>query len=341
MMHNINVVMIAPDPLDATSFYRAVGPFSALRREVPGMTLSINVNCNWAVLAMADIIFLQRAYSNAHLEIVQLAKDMGKAVWLDYDDDLFNVPVDNPAHQLYAQPSVRANIATMIEASDFVSVSTDHLKRAIEKGGLLRRGRRPCDVIPNALDESLLHYRQAMIPVQRRQILWRGSTSHRPDLLEFKDAILHIVRRHKQWSINFFGDLPPFLKEKALDNVVYTPPASPLHYYFRSICEMRSPALIVPLVDSDFNKAKSNIAWLEAVFAGGIAIAPDWPEWRRPGCINYSNQDSFMEAVEAVIAGKVDVQSENRAGWDYIQRNAMLRDINRLRVDIIESVRGD
>ena len=325
MMHNINVVMISPDPLDATSFYRAVGPFSALRREIPGMTLSINVSCNWAVLAMADIVFVQRAYSNSHLEIVKLAKDMGKTVWLDYDDDLFNVPVDNPAHQLYALPSIRANIATLIEAADFVSVSTEHLKRTIEMGGFLRRGRRPCDLIPNALDESLLHYRKAMMPVQRKQILWRGSTSHRPDLLKFNDSILHIARRHKNWSINFFGDIHPALREKALDNVVYTPPASPLHYYFKAICEMRSPAMIVPLLDSDFNKAKSNIAWLESVFSGGIAIAPDWPEWRRPGCLNYSDQDSFVAAVEGVISGQADVPSENRAGWDYVERHCMLR----------------
>lgn len=340
ILYNINVVMICPDPLDATSFYRAVGPFSSLRREIPGMTLSINVHCNWAVLAMADVVFLQRAYSNAHLEIVHLARDMGKPVWLDYDDDLFSVPTDNPAHALYAQSSIRANIATMLEAADFVSVSTEHLKRSIEAGGLLRRQRRACDVIPNALDESLLRYRQQMVPALRRQILWRGSNTHDPDLLQYKDVILRVVRRHPSWTFNFFGDMPDFLRRQALDNMIYTPPVSPLHYYFRAICEMRSPAMMVPLVDSAFNRAKSSIAWLEAVFSGGVAIGPDWPEWQRPGCFGYTDAVSFESALEAVIAGGVDVRAANEAGWEFIRSQVMLRDVNRLRADILESIRA-
>jgi hypothetical protein len=37
--------------------------------------------------------------------------------------------------------------------------------------------------------------------------------------------------------------------------------------------------MVVPLRDNAFNRAKSNIAQLEATFGGMLTVGPKWPEW--------------------------------------------------------------
>jgi len=115
------------------------------------------------------------------------------------------------------------------------------------------------------------------------------------------------------------------------------PPQEPITY-FKTIYDLRPTVLIVPLKDCEFNKAKSNIAWIEGVFSGGIALAPDWEEWKRPGCITYSSPDDFMNKLERILSGRIDVARERKAGWDYIRTELNLSRVNRLRVKLIKDM---
>lgn len=334
---SIGILVVTPDAFDATSLYRAVGPLSALRKQHPQLSMHFDVDLTWASMAMTDIVFLQRPYSERHLDIVQTARDYGKKIWLDYDDDLFSVPPGHPAYKHYSSPLIQANIAKLVRDADAVSVSVPYLKDRLEDGGHLRADRMPCRVIPNAFDDGLFGWRRKINPIRTKSILWRGSRTHRDDLLAFSEQILAGARKHHDWTWHFRGDNPEFLKDASLPNLLFWPPVEPARY-FRAIYELGPAVAIVPLVDDDLNRSKSNIAWIEAAFAGGIALAPDWDEWKRPGCINYSDPQDFAIKLEGILSGQVDIDRESASGWEYIRANLLLPDVNRMRMQLISDL---
>ena len=100
-----------------------------------------------------------------------------------------------------------------------------------------------------------------------------------------------------------------------------------------------APAIhIVPLCDIPFNRAKSNNAWLEATSTGAIVVAPDLPEWRRPGVLLYK-QGGFYEIVRTAMA-MTEKQRLNEVAKSrkYILENLTLSIVNKQRREILNNL---
>ena len=122
--------MFAPNPTDATSFYRAVGPLQDLKRKM-GFILQIGSDVNWATLKGTDAVFMQRPFTKNHVQILEMAQANGKKVWVDYDDDLFSVPRSNRTFRLYGDAKNQNNIAQIVAKADVITVSTPQLQRVL------------------------------------------------------------------------------------------------------------------------------------------------------------------------------------------------------------------
>jgi hypothetical protein len=105
--------------------------------------------------------------------------------------------------------------------------------------------------------------------------------------------------------------------------------------YHQYIHDLKPSVMMVPLFGSMFNHCKSNIAWIEATFAGAVTVAPAWDEWNRPGILTYENDAQFVTAMEAVLSGKIDVTKTCEASWTYIMDNLRLEKVNEARAKII------
>ena len=109
--------------------------------------------------------------------------------------------------------------------------------------------------------------------------------------------------------------------------------------YFRYLSQIEGSISIVPLShrksELNFNKSKSNIAWLEATYAGMVSLAPNWPEWRKPGIINYIDDLDFKEKLTAMIEGKYDLESLHKLSWQYICSELTLDKTNQQRLSVI------
>lgn len=121
-----------PNLNDSTSFYRAMGPLSHLRRKLmPDLVTHHLAKYSWATLAECDALFMQRGYTSDEVGIMEMAKDIGIPIWVDYDDLLFDVPTDNPAYFLYMAPDKRKNVAEIIQGADLVTVTTAALAKRL------------------------------------------------------------------------------------------------------------------------------------------------------------------------------------------------------------------
>jgi hypothetical protein len=77
-----------------------------------------------------------------------------------------------------------------------------------------------------------------------------------------------------------------------------------------ALFDIRPHFVVVPLQDNPFNRAKSNIAELEAQAAGAIAIVPDWEEWR--SVVRYKATEEMTEVdMLRAILGTLSMRMSN------------------------------
>jgi hypothetical protein len=323
----IHVLVNCPNPNDATSFYRGYGPL--LRMSKKNQICFIpndGMKNTWVTMRMADVVFMQRPFSDTHLDLACLAKSCNKPLVIDFDDDLFNVPLDNPSQSIYNNDEVRKRVATIIGLADHVIVSTEKLK---EIYGLYNQN---ITVINNAWDSELM---TAPIYKNSHTAMWRGSNSHVKDLFHVKDRLTDLIKENDNYEFEFIGYNPWFIAEKCK---LKSTDGKTLEHYFKYIKRV-SPRLVhVPLVYNEFNESKSNIAWIEATHASAICLAPDMPEWRKEGIINYTDINDYKKKAQAIIDGKLGHDCVKRS-YENIMENFNLDKMNMLRLAIFSEMR--
>ncbi len=319
-----NIAAICPSPLDATSLYRGLGPLGQLKR-TGEFQISLLPQYDWSML------FLQRPFMNSHVVTIQLAKASCKPIWVDYDDDLFHVPTDNPSFKTYGRDKVQRDIALCVAMADVVTCATPRIAE------LLKPVAKEVRVIPNAFDDELFGVERSPHS-KNKLILWRGSESHQRDLWHHGEAMISAAHERPDWKFCFAGYNPWFITESmAPEQALVIPMMDPLEY-FSFIRKVGPRILVVPLAPNDFNLAKSNIAWLEATFAGAVCVAPDIPEWRRPGIVNYRSQGDLKTALLRLTDKEVMLEKYVEESWKFITENLLLTNVNAARSTLVRDL---
>lgn len=325
-----------PQFADVTSFYRAMGPLGLLRRQIDLNIVSMQ-SWNWATIKSCDAVFMQRPYTDDHVSIMEIVKDRGVPLWIDYDDLLTAVPTDNPAFYTYMTEKVQKNIIDLVRAADVLTVSTEYLKTALSN---LNKN---IVVVNNAFDQpDLGRKRPEKMLTRDKAIVWRGSRSHERDVFTYTQSIIQMSRdpKFKDWYWHFIGDTMWFASDNMVHDHTYITKPMELFKYHGHIMDIKPSALMVPLHESHFNLSKSNIAWIEASFAGAVTIAPEWSEWEKPGVLTYESELEFRAHIESVMRGEIDIEAHVKESWDHIQEHYELSKVNKLRADVLGSLLG-
>lgn len=347
---------LSPNKTDATSLFRAGGPLFALQRKLPDLLIEFHDSFSWLTMKSCDAVFIQRPMLDSHVALVNLAKANRKPIIVDYDDDLFCVPPSNPTFPIYSKRKNQDNVVTILAKADVVMCSTPALAAKFRVIlGRLAQDPKPewnlnlnkFHVIPNAYDHELL------APLAGRKweqpnklVCWRGSSTHDKDLMLYTEAIANAFSKHLDWTFNFIGQ-PWWGTMQKLDEIpgikptnnIQTETLDPINY-FDFLKTVKPALMIVPLEDIPFNRAKSNIAWLEAVHAGAVALAPDWAEWQRPGVITYKDPEDFEEKLSDFMVNRWQSWDLWDSSRDFVVENLMLNKVNALREVLIRGVMG-
>ncbi len=338
----IKILEVNPNTNDAMSFYRGRGPLAELQKkysqEINIGSSGAHINHNWDFLCVFHMVFMLRPFGEEQLSFMKTCKQFGIPIWIDYDDLLTDVPLDNPAWPAYGNENSRRIINEMMSLCTVASFSTRFLMEKMGKDILDKSV-----VIPNALNQNILRFPSEFYP--HKKVMWRGSHTHVRDLKEFEDPIRVTMRTIQQrkdrlpneWNLKFLGMNSIHISDYV--DVEYNPYMDK-NTYFRHLSELRSSINIVPLShrpeEIAFNKSKSNISWIESTYGGAVTLAPDWDEWRKPGIINYKDKNDFSQKLTAMIDGKYDLKSHHQKSWQYIQENLTLDQINEDRYNLIK-----
>lgn len=334
----IRLACNTPNQYDATAYYRADVPFSAMASQ--GI-LSINhdpaFNARRAMLT--DVAFFQRPSQQLELDAIKIFKEFGVPVIADYDDLLFEVPTDNPAFSGYNSESVKATIVEIMRTVDVIFTSTKELKRSLQlpKHTLNKN----VYVVPNALDDRCLLKGPMASPPKatNRTALWRGSATHMRDVMEYAPEIGAVAEKYSDLAFTFVGWNPWFLTDRMRPTQAIVTEKLSVGEFMKMVHATAPSIGYIPLHDSQFNRCKSNIGWLEMTWAGAACLVPDWEEWRSPGAITYKNHEDFRKALD--LMAKMDssqLQRYNRMAWDYIQENLLVSKVNHIRQEVIEAL---
>jgi glycosyltransferase involved in cell wall biosynthesis len=331
-LKRINLAVICPIPNDTLSFWRGIGPLAELRRIHPELTLCFLNEVYWHTAACVDVAFLQRPFTPSHLVMAQVFKASKVPLWVDFDDDLFSIPPWNPCHRQYMREDVQKTIAEVMALADVVTVSTPQLaaKFAPLNPNII--------VIPNALNMHLIGPARAPIPENRNLILWRGSKTHVKDLNVMAEAAIHLSKTYQDVTWMFMGEVPWFVDFMPRDRVISAESIDPVEY-FQFLAKVRPAILCTPLVDCEFNRGKSNIAWLEGSWCGAAVLAPRWPEWAQPGVTSYVTSADFCQQLERMIVKRMsDGIASACDSWEHIYRHLTLDTVNSQRMDVLEGL---
>jgi len=333
------LICLSPNPADGTSWYRAVRPLSLLEKEMESkwrferlhFSKDRQTNLGWSDISGADILFLQRPCLPWNIDLILEAKIMGIKVWLDFDDDLFSVPVSNPAYRNYGSAEVKHTIQKCAAEADVISVSTAGLQR------VFLQYNQNVKIIPNASDLTI-QGQAKVVPTKTKIeniIFWRGTKSHDEDLLQYAPSLKRIAEKHQDWRFVFLGEpwfgLSHFIPQKQM---MVLPPIM-LPKYFGFLENLKPEISIVPLHNNVFNHSKSCIAWQESTFAGAATVVPNWEEWTNPGAHMYEDQESFFDAIDRLIMNPVKRAQAAERSLETIKANFDLAQVNVLRRNLI------
>lgn len=330
----ITLLYVRNGAAPAVRFYRGLGPLSWLCKELGGQMQIREADAtrgplNYEAFYGVDIVFVEHAVNEQARATIANAKKWGLRVWIDHDDNLLDVPRSNTAHDYFASPSSIDHVQRCAEMADVITVTTPRLFNVY---------RPMCEnvkIIPNAW----MDYQFGLIPLKPTNtppvIGWRGGHGHGADLLSVRDALQSAIDRGLPFQP--WGYDPHFLQYDISGYRKFNRDLGEFYYQFFT----NAPDfLVVPLLENEFNHAKSNLSWIEATMAGTATIAPEYlKEFKQPGVVHYKNPDHLKDILHGIAAGEYDKAQHVEKSREAL-KELRLSKINVQRKNIIEKLLG-
>ncbi|WP_202843324.1 glycosyltransferase [Luteimonas saliphila] len=321
----------------ATAHIRLLRPMAALQRS--GDILFRAITPDELVAGGAaglDMVVIQRdAVPSTHTEaVLDALSRQGIPHVFEIDDLLWEIPEQHTDHSIDEDA-----IASMDRIASTASIITTSTQPLADK---LRRHGRPVRVIANALDGLLWQspldeawIEQVCAPLGltdgRRRILYMGTNSHARDL-EMIDPVLGEIRqRHPDVQFLQIGGGYVLSHSKAIHRPAGTSDYPSFVAWFRAVAS-RCTFAIAPLVDDDFNAAKSNVKYLDYLSAGLPAVYSDVPAYRTSvgdgtGILCPNQHDSWLPAIDELLSSGMEGLSPQSANWqDQVQATSLQSD---------------
>lgn len=335
------ILIVSPKGFSPKRHYRGEGVMERLPLLDPQIEILYPRSDEfWKDLLRCDMVYMFHCIEPFHAEVMKQCINMKIPVWYDCDDNLFEIPKDNPASQTIGKPLLD-NHLFMMKNAHVISVTVDYLAKMIES----KVGKLPI-VIPNAIDDYVFTDWNTFPEPDKDCMAWRGGASHEGDLLDATEDIWEFLdNTDSNKFIQFMGYYPHWIekgfswKPKNFEGRTEFWPYIFNHYeYLLTYKNKVKPwAQFVPLSDNPFNRGKSNIALLEAAYAGAIPVVPDWNDWSEfPHVITYGEGRTLFDAM--LRAMRQPDRDEKKETAQYVKTHYSLSVINQRRLRVVEAL---
>lgn len=307
-----------PEPIGGVTCWRMYWPLDHLERTW-GDALEIRYAREQifpADLYWSDIVLCYRPSEPAHIAVIEEALRLGKKILLDYDDDLTAIPVGHP--EFFRLGTKAEFVKKGIALADAIWVSTEALKETMGHANTM--------VIPNAILPEVIAPEPAKWD-DTRCAVWAGSPAHREDADAFKQDY-KFLRKHVDEFI-WVNYMPTWASSKKEYGGAILSPWIHTELYFQSLYAHNTVAIWKPLITSQFNACKSNIAYITATAVGAVCITNQagTTQWEYALRNFPRNETEFREAWTTAAA---DVRTHyNLCRWNEVRLREILKLVNK------------
>jgi glycosyltransferase involved in cell wall biosynthesis len=226
-----------------------------------------------------DVIIFQRIQNMPALALIEeyRSKYPKVKVVAELDDSLGEVSPSSP----YKWTDEHKWSAEHLHRSDAVICSTKYLAESIK----VVTKDKPVYVAPNCINTKTWRINRQKKKSYGIRVGYVGGGAHDEDLLIAYMAMMPILRKDPsvKFVIRYGGFIPDYFKHN--DQVDYKGVAWSMDEYPQQLYNLDLDIALAPLRDSEFNRCKSNIKWLEWASIGVPVIASNTEAYNsmRPG----------------------------------------------------------
>ena len=268
----------------ACDFYRAVQPFESIKATTD-MDISILRQSGRPESVQkaleADVMLLPRVANEEWLKIMSDWKNIGKKVVVDFDDDIFNVSPFSPHyedHGIESYTSTKNGIEVKLWETG-VNLNVEQNKKSLD---IIKKALRLADmvttttpilanvykkyndnvvILPNCIDLDLWKPLDLKFSDEIR-LFWAGGSSHYEDWMMMTEVLPVIMDKYPQVKLVFLGLWDFAFRDIAPERVERHDWVHMSAYPYK-VASLNPTIGMIPLVNNQFNKAKSPIKWIE------------------------------------------------------------------------------
>lgn len=232
------------------AWYRCHVPGFELKRQGNYVVLEHQIDRN--ALELFDVIIFQRQIYPVILDAINYANSLGKLTVYELDDDLWHLDRNNPAFDYWNNEERLRAAEACIRACQIVTTTTVNLAKQLSKFNP------NVVVLPNMLPGYLWNVKPRRQTKERVKVGWAGSNSHWSDLELITDLVEQLLNEFPQVEIHLAGMSEyPFKDHERM-----------IKHQSVRIEELAGLIKnfdigLAPLVDSPFNRGKSDLKFLE------------------------------------------------------------------------------
>ena len=250
----------------AVGWYRIVNPLKKLGAEIIiGMIVSAKIeNAQW-LKNKGDIWFSKISDNEGIDHIYGAHKEvMGAKMIIDLDDDPGTVNEGHPDFkELEKKKDMRMR---MVKLADHLVVATEEIKKSVQHLNPY------ITVIPNAIDPKIWYKKNKKRTDGKIRIGWMSSGSHFADLPVINPVMKEILAKYPNVEFHYAGMT---WDEHKSDRFFHHVGRSGYMDFPKWYASLGIDISIAPLKDTQFNRCKSNIKWMEAAMLEIPTVASD------------------------------------------------------------------
>lgn len=265
-----------------------------------------------------DTIRIQRQATESQLKFMQWMRGLAdkhnfKLVY-EIDDICFreDIPDYNKFKFAFDKESIKNAVIEMMNLTDEMTVTCEFMKQYYQD----KAGHKSITVIPNYMPKFWIgnHYDSRKIEQNFRQnvskprILYAGSGAHfdvenkvgqQDDFAHVLEVISKTVDKY-QWV--FMGAFPMSLRPLIQSGKVEFHPWTSLYSYPEQLSKLKINALVAPLQDNIFNRAKSNLKYIEACAFGIPIVCQDMCTYE-DAIHKFKTGDEMLDQLATIFKG--------------------------------------
>ena len=264
---------------------------------------------------------LQRQASSSQLQFLkflkQIQQEAGFKIIYEVDDVVFkeDIPDYNKFKFAFDTEEIRSNCVEMINMVDEVTVTCPYMRDLYKK----RTGQEKISVVPNFVPDfwmgNKFNGRKVVESFDKNKkkprILYTGSGAHydvdnkvggKDDFEGVRDYVRATVDKY-QWV--FVGAYPPQLADLVTSGKIEFYRWQNLLQYPQFIANLNAQLMVAPLQNNSFNKAKSDIKFIEACTLGIPCLCQDMETYyTAPDSLKFGSVQELSDKVDSILDWK-------------------------------------